>query len=279
MSKPFTPLLIRIDNRTRAGLQQQIYDSVRRAILDGVLAPGPRLPSSRALATDLRVSRTTTLLAFEQLTAEGYLSAAHGSGTFVASELPDDLLRGAPARANRSRHPPLSKRGAALAATPRAAMRLSGQTRAFRLGVPALDAFPIRLWTQIAGRRLRSATIAQLDYGDLAGWKPLREAIAAHVSASRGTRCDADQIVIVPGAQRALALVAQVLLDPGDTAWMEEPGYSGAQGALAGAGARIVPVRVDRNGLDVDAGARLAPDARLISVTPSHQFPLAVQMS
>jgi GntR family transcriptional regulator/MocR family aminotransferase len=280
MPKPSMPLLIRIDNRSRAGLQHQIYDSVRRAILDGVLTPGARLPSSRALAADLRVSRTTTLLAFEQLMAEGYLSAAHGSGTYVASELPDDLPRAAsPGRAARSRHPPLSKRGAALAATRFSAVRLPGQSRAFRIGVPALDMFPVRTWTQIASRRLRNATIAQLDYGDQAGWKPLRDAIAAHVSASRGTQCAADQIVVVPGAQRGLALVAQVLLDPGDTVWMEEPGYSGAHGALAGAGARIVPVRVDGQGLDVDAGERLAPAARLASVTPSHQFPLAVQMT
>src|SRR5262245_16249807 len=279
MGKPSIPLLIRVDNRARAGLQQQIYESVRRAILDGVLAPGARLPSSRALAADLRVSRTTTLLAFEQLMAEGYVSAAHGSGTYVAAELPDDMPRGAAPGAVRARHPPLSRRGIALAATPSCAIRVPGQSRAFRLGVPALDAFPIRIWTQIASRRLRSATIAQLDYGDPAGWKPLREAIAAHVSAARGTRCTADQIVVVPGAQRGLALVAHVLLDPGDTVWMEEPGYSGAYGALTGAGARTVSVRVDEHGLDVEAGERLAPDARLASVTPSHQFPLAVQMS
>jgi GntR family transcriptional regulator/MocR family aminotransferase len=274
------PMLIHIDGRSRLGLQQQIYEAIRRSILEGVLPPGAKLPSSRALAIDLRVSRTTTLLAYEQLMAEGYLSAAHGSGTFVASDLPDDRLRrSTPRRAGKLRHPPLSKRGLAVAATPLSALRLPGQSRAFRIGVPALDLFPVRLWSQIASRQMRNATIAQLDYGDGAGWRPLREAIATHVSVSRGTRCTADQIMIVPGTQRGLTLVCQMLLDPGDTAWMEEPGYCETHGALTAAGANVVAVRTDENGLDVAAGERLGPAARLACVTPSHQFPLAVQMS
>src|SRR5262245_61658661 len=141
-------LLIRIDARLRTGLQQQIYGAVRHAILEGIVAPGTRLPSSRALADDLSVSRTTTLLAYEQLLAEGYLTARHGSGTFVASELPDDLQRLAiPRRPLRTRHPPLSRRGLAIADNPPAGRRIPGPPRAFRLGVPALELFPVRLWS------------------------------------------------------------------------------------------------------------------------------------
>jgi GntR family transcriptional regulator/MocR family aminotransferase len=273
-------LLVRIDARSRVNLQGQVYDAIRQAILDGRLAPGARLPSTRALAADLVVSRTTTLLAYEQLLAEGYLTGVHGSGTFVAAELPDDMPRAAtPRQSGRPRHPPVSRRAERAAATPVSAIRLPGQSRPFRIGVPALDLFPVRLWSQIAARQIRNATMSQLDYGDAAGWLPLREAIAAHVSAARGTRCTASQIVIVSGAQRGLTLIAQMLLDPGDTVWIEEPGYWGARGALAGAGARLVPVRVDPGGLDVEAGERAAPDARLACVTPSHQFPLAVQMT
>src|SRR5262245_51765444 len=136
------PLLIRIDPRARATLQEQVYTGVRRAILDGVLPPGTRLPSSRALANDLRVSRTTTVLAFEQLIAEGDLTARHGSGSFVAQELPDDLPRTAAPVRRVPRHPPLSRRGAALASTPAPWMRMSGPQRPFRVGVPALDLFP-----------------------------------------------------------------------------------------------------------------------------------------
>jgi len=273
-------LLIRIDNRAGKGLQEQIYLAIRRAILDGAFAPDSRLPSSRSLADDLRVSRTTTLLAYEQLIAEGYVSARHGSGTFVESELPDDLPQQTSSRRDmRTRHPQLSRRGATLAATPVAARRISGPPRAFRLGVPALDLFPLRLWSQLITRRLRSTTMSQLDYTDPAGYAELRAAVANHLQMARGTRCSADQVVIVAGAQRALQMVCSVLLDPGDRVWLENPGYPGARGALIGAGARIVPVRVDSDGLDVAAAARQAPDARMAMVTPSNQFPLGVPMS
>jgi len=272
-------LLIRIDGRAREGLRDQVYAAVRCAILDGVLVPGVRLPSSRTLADDLRVSRTTTLQAYEQLLAEGYLSARHGSGTFVARELPDDLPRhGSLKRASRLKHPQLSRRGVALVATPGPARRIGGPPRAFRLGVPALDLFPLRLWSQLVTRRLRSMTIGQLDYTESAGFSGLRKAIAEHVQTSRGTQCEPDQVFIVAGAQRGLQILSSVLLDVGDRVWLEEPGYPGARSAFMGAGARIVPVRVDRDGLDVAAAARQA-DARLAYVTPSNQFPLGVPMS
>src|SRR5262245_12739555 len=228
-----TDLLIRIDARLRIGLQQQIYNAIRRAILDGVVTPGARLPSSRSLADDLRVSRTTTLLAYEQLVAEGYLTAQHGSGTFVACELPDDLPRLAiPRRPVLTRHPPLARRGVLLASTPPCARRIAGPPRPFRLGIPGLDLFPVRLWSQLAGRRLRNITLSQLDYGDAAGWPPLRKAIAHHVETTRGTRCTADQVIVVAGAQRGVEMMCQMLLDDGDAAWLEEPGYPGARRAL-----------------------------------------------
>ena len=280
-------LLIRIDGRSAGTLQQQLYREIRRAILDGVLTPGTRLPSSRALADDAGVSRTTAVLAMEQLTAEGYLAARRGAGTFVAEDLPDDLpsvLRdGRPGRGRRRRPrafvPGLSRRGTALAATPQGAQRLGGAPRAFRIGTPALDLFPVRLWQRLVNRRFRAATMASLDYGDPAGFTPLREAIAAHVQAARGTTCGADQVVIVAGAQQGLDLVCRALLDPGGPAWLEEPGYPGARSALVGAGARIVPVQIDGEGLDVEAGIRRAGRARLAYVTPSHQYPLGVPMS
>jgi GntR family transcriptional regulator/MocR family aminotransferase len=277
---PATSLLIRLDPRARGGLQQQIYAGVRRAILDGAVAPGTRLPSSRAVAEDLRVSRTTAVLALEQLLAEGYLTARRGSGTFVARDLPDDLPQGRVSRPARSpKHPPLSRRGSALATTPTGAQRLGGPPRPFRIGTPGLDLFPVGLWAQLANRRLRSVTSAQLDYGEPAGLPVLREAIAAHVQTARGTQCDTDQVVVVAGAQQGLDLVCRLLLDPGDRVWMEDPGYPGARSALVGAGARVLPVRVDGEGLDVQAGVRGAGDARMVYVTPSHQYPLGVLMS
>jgi GntR family transcriptional regulator/MocR family aminotransferase len=273
-------LFVRIDPRAREPLQTQIYASIRRAILDGVVQPGARLPSSRALAADLGISRTTTVLALDQLAAEGYLTAKSGSGTFVTRELPDDRPRpSVAARGVARQHPPISRRGTALAATPPSAVKIGGPPRPFRIGTPALDRFPIHVWTRLASRRLRSVTLAQLDYGDPAGLLQLREAIADQVSRSRGTSCVADQVVVVAGAQHGLALVCRLLLDPGDVAWMEEPGYPGARGALVAAGARIKPIPVDAQGLNVEIGERRAGDARLAYVTPSHQFPLGVPMS
>jgi GntR family transcriptional regulator/MocR family aminotransferase len=273
-------LLIRIDSPPRGTLQQQIYSGVRAAILEGVLTPGARLPSSRALARDLDVSRTTSLLALDQLRAEGYLTARRGSGTFVADELPDDLPRASALHpAARPSHPPLSRRGEELAAVPLAARRLPGAPRPFRIGVPALDLFPVRLWTQLVNRRLRSIKASQLDYGPPAGLAELREAIADHVRTARGTRCGAEQVLVVAGSKPGLDLISRLLLDPGDVAWLEEPCFPGARSALLASGARIVPVPVDAEGLDVAAGERLAGNARLACVTPSHQFPLGVAMS
>jgi GntR family transcriptional regulator / MocR family aminotransferase len=207
------------------------------------------------------------------------VAARHGSGTFVAHELPDDLPRLVPQRLARTRHPQLSRRGVALAATPGPARRIPGPPRAFRLGVPALDLFPLRLWSQLVTRRLRSTTIRQLDYAETAGFGELRQAIAEHVQTARGTRCTADQVFVVAGSQRGLQMISHVLLDAGDRVWVEEPGYPGARSALLSAGARIVPVPVDAHGLDVAWAARQAPNARMAYVTPSNQFPLGVPMT
>ena len=276
---PARSLCIQIDPDARTGLQQQVYAGIRRAILDGTASPGTRMPSSRALAMDLGISRTTAVLALDQLVAEGYLTARRAMGTFVVSELPDVAPEQRIVRPRQPpRHPPVSSRGAQLGAA-RPSVRLGGPPRAFRLGVPALDLFPVRTWAQIATRRLKRVTVAQLDYGEAVGLRELRQAIADHVSTSRGTRCDAEQVFVVAGAQRGIEIVCELLLDPGDRAWLEHPAYPGARKALLSAGARIVPVRVDGEGLDVAAGARRGEDARLVYVTPSHQFPLGVPMS
>ena len=177
---PATNLLIRLDPRARGALQQQIYAGIRRAILDGVVAPGTRLPSSRALAADLGVSRTTAVLALEQLLAEGYLATRRGSGTFVAQDLPDDLPQGP--RGPAGARAPGIRRCRAAARPWRRRRRAAGGSRARRgrsaSGRPAVDLFPVRLWSQLATRRLRSVTAAQLDYGESGRHSPLREAIA-----------------------------------------------------------------------------------------------------
>lgn len=275
--------LVTLDRAVDEPLYRQCYAALRDAILGGRLAPEARLPSTRALAAEHRVSRNTIALAFDQLRAEGYLAARHRAGTFVSATLPDDLLR------VRGRRPPVAPTGPnrALptgmpAGWPDA--RDDVPPRAFRTGVPALDAFPARLWARLVARQWRRPA-ALLGYGDARGYEPLREAIAAHVAAARGAQCDAAQVVVVNGSQQGLALAARLLLAPGESAWVEDPGYPGVRAALAashrGAGARIIGVPVDDDGIIVSAGMA-APgggDARAAFVSPSHQYPLGATMS
>ena len=151
--------------------------------------------------------------------------------------------------------------------------------RPFASGTPALDAFPYAIWSRLIARQARRMPDSAFAYQSTAGYRPLREAIAAHVTVSRRVHCTPEQIVIVPGAQGALDLAARVLLDAGDAVWMEDPGHPGARGAFLGVNARIVPVPIDNDGLVVEAGMAKAPKARLVYLTPSHQFPLGVTMS
>ncbi|HYM69620.1 MAG TPA: PLP-dependent aminotransferase family protein [bacterium] len=274
--------LVTVNRRSGVAAYRQIYAALREAVLSGRLRAGARLPATRTLASRLRLSRTTVVTAFEQLLAEGYLDGRVGSGTFVAGAVPDDALRAhagnrAGAGARRARAP-LSRRGTILAATPASALT-DVAPRLFRPGLPALDAFPYDVWRRLVNRMWHRRPRALLSYSDHAGYRPLREAIAAYLREVRAVRCAADQVIVVAGSQQGLDLIARVLLDPGDAVWVEDPGYLGAHGALRAAGARIVPVPVDAEGLDVNAGAALEPAARLASVTPSHHYPLGATMS
>jgi GntR family transcriptional regulator/MocR family aminotransferase len=262
-------------------LYRQLYDELREAVLTGRLLAGARLPSTRTLASDLGISRNTVMTAFEQLLAEGYFEGKVGSGTFVARKLPDELLQvhtGGNRSPKRSAEV-LSRRGALLASIPVIPPRPQIAPRAFRPGPPAFEEFPFDVWAKLMTARWRRPTRDLLAYGDAAGYRPLREAIAAYIVGARGVRCDAKQVIVVAGSQQGLDLTARVLLDPGDRAWIEDPGYLGARGALLAAGAKLVPVPVDNEGINVAVGATRGPDARLIYASPSHQFPLGVTMS
>lgn len=287
------PLLtaLSLDRDSAAPLHRQLYRGLREAILTKRLAPGERLPASRVLAVELGVSRNTVQEAFRQLWAEGYLDGKVGAGTYVAQTLPDDHLRAArrPETRGGARDPAptearLSRRGAAQAAYfadmdfPRLLeSRRAG--RAFVAGTPALDAFPFDLWGRLTARHARNLRPEQLEYQDAAGYPPLRAAIADYLRDARGVRCAPEQVILTAGAQQAMTLAAHLLLDPSEAAWVEDPGYFGVRGALLAAGARLVPVPVDGEGVDVTAGETLCPEARLACVTPAHQMPLGVAMS
>jgi GntR family transcriptional regulator / MocR family aminotransferase len=286
---PASPLplgTIALDNDAELPLYRQLYDALREAILEGRLHPGARLPSSRALAGDLGVGRNTVLAAYDQLAAEGYLEGQVGAGTVVAATLPDSLLqldrqaspRRAEAPASNART--LSKRGEALSASRRLAPAYKrGLGQPFQHGLPAIDEFPALLWSRLLARHSRDTRNGHFGYEVGIGVPALREAIAAYAGAARGVVCSADQVIVTVGAQGALDLTARMLLDPGDPVWIEEPGYLGARGALAGAGAQLTPVPVDAEGIDVEAGIARQPSPKLIYVTPSHQFPLGATLS
>jgi GntR family transcriptional regulator/MocR family aminotransferase len=271
-----------LDADSAMPLYRQLYFAIREAILAGRLPAGTRLPASRSLAADLGLSRNTVVSAYDQLHAEGYLDGRVGAGSYVNTVLPESFLysdtahRPAGGGVKPGSPPTLSARGAMLAG-----LREAGGTppRAFSPGLPELASFPFEDWARLLARRWRSPPRSFLVGGDPSGYRPLREALARYLGAARAVTCDADQVLIVSGAQQAVDLTARALLEPGDTVWMEEPGFGGTRGALIAAGAALVPVPVDDEGLSVAAGRNLAPDARMAFVSPSHQYPLGVTMT
>ncbi len=277
---PFT-----LDARDTIPMYRQLYTWFRRAILVGQIRPGQRLPSSRSLAAELKVSRIPIVNAYEQLLAEGYLETFVGSGTCVARSIPDERLSPPVAR---------SKDQSAFAirnAAPRSASRrAAGLTRlpaqswlnivgAFRVSLPALDHFPLGVWSRMVARHSRKPQGGIMGYGQAMGYLPLREAIAEYLGAFRAVRCDASQIMVTTGSQQGLQLSAQVLVDSGDRVCLEEPGYPSARQAFIAVGADLVPVPVDDEGMKIDGFIRRGRAARAVYITPSHQYPLGSTMS
>jgi GntR family transcriptional regulator/MocR family aminotransferase len=260
--------------RGPASLQRQLHDRLKQAILGAHLAPGSRLPGSRALAEALAISRNTVTTVYDLLAAEGYLLPDR-QGTRVAA-----LTRAAPARTARSANQrvtthPVARR---LAPIRTESARTDGDA-ALRPGVPALAQFPLAEWRRALDRVMRGAGPSVLGYGDPLGEPALRRAIARHLSVARGVRCEAAQVIVTEGAMEALALCARLLTNPGDTAWVEDPGYRGARTAMHAADLLIVPMRVDAEGLCVRDSDWAARPPRLIYATPSHQYPSGAVMS
>lgn len=276
-----TVLHLALERDNAEPLHRQLYDQLRGLILDGRLVAGTRLPSSRTLSRDLAISRNTVTTAFDQLFAEGYLVGKIGAGSFVSDELPEDSLSmrqiDPPAGQPMPRRQGLSTRGARLAAL--RGRRSTRHTPAFSIGLPDLDSFPFDVWSRLMTKAWRRPPRDLLAHAEPAGYLPLRQAIVDYLRTARGVRCEPEQLIIVAGVQQAISLACHVLLDEGDVALMEEPGYPGVRGALMGAGIRTVSGPVDAEGMDIDAGEKLAPTARLACVAPSHQYPLGVTMT
>jgi GntR family transcriptional regulator / MocR family aminotransferase len=255
-----------------------LYSAIRSQILNGRFRPGFQLPSSRELAKLYSLSRGTIVSAFEQLASEGYLESVVGSGTRVSKTLPEDRLNvhhhntSTEKKKAPKRH--LSTYAQKITLFPGYDKR---PTRAFRSNVPALDVFPVELWTQITSRVLRRLSTQHLLGCDPLGYEPLQRAIAEYLASSRGVKCLPEQIVIVSGVQEALDLTARLSVDPGDRVCMEGPGYMGAAQVFEAMGARILHAGMDSEGVKPPPHARRG--VRLIYVTPGHQFPLGTTMS
>lgn len=268
MAKCLSSLELPLHERTPGTtLTRWLYQELRRAILEGRLEPGARLPATRDFANHYSVSRGTVVAAFEQLQAEQYVSSKIGSGTWV-NDLPTMKSgRPAPLTSRRNFPPPLD------------GLEFPQPARPFRPHEPALAEFPVQLWARLASRRARHASIALLAGRDPRGYLPLRQALAEYLRASRGADCSPDQIVLVSGVQQALDILARLLVHPSESVWMEDPGYFGATIAFRNARAKIVAVPVDVHGLSLERGRKIAPRAKCAYVTPGHQFPLGVMMS
>lgn len=273
--------MIALDRKSKRALHQQIYDAFRDAIVSGRLRAGQRVPSTRVSASELGVSRFPVLTAYSQLLAEGYFESHVGSGTVVSSCVPETYMRSGAATARKSAVAESPRPYAQRASIPHRSLKpiwLQG-TGAFAVGQVAFDQFPHRIWSSLIARRSRVETIEAMHYGEPTGLLRLREAVADYLRTARSVRCDVEQILIVSGSQQALDLSARVLVDAGDGAWVEEPGYRPAREVFRRAGCRLVPVPVDGEGMNVAAGIDLCHKARVAIVTPSHQLPLGVTMS
>ena len=269
--------MVRVDRRQKAALQSQLSQQIRELIINGQLKAGVRLPSTRDLVDQLGVSRNTIVYALDQLVAEGYLQSRIGSGIYVEDLRRDDRI--APRRNNDDglsiRILGRAKQFSGLSIAP---VYSSNKIRPFRPCQPALDHFPIRNWNRARSYALRNQTSQLLVESESAGLLRLRSALAAYLRESRGVRCTSEQVMITAGTQQALSLISACLLTRDDPVWIEDPGYLGARAAFLRAGAALVPISVDQEGLSVPPGTK-TKRPRLIYTTPSRQFPLGTTMS
>ncbi|HEY1386082.1 MAG TPA: PLP-dependent aminotransferase family protein [Dongiaceae bacterium] len=265
MINAIDPASLALDEASPEPLFRQIHRRIAGAILDGRLAPGARLPSARSLAAQLSIARGTVDAAYQLLAGEGYIVSRGAAGTLVDPALDRQLLR--PARIT---HPV-----PALAIDHAEARSLA----LFRVGVPALDLFPYKVWSRLIARRARALNRLDHAYQEPAGDDGLRLQIARYLAVARGVSCTPSQILITGGYQGALGLITRALMRPGQAAWLEHPGYPNARDALRLAGMKLVGVPVDSEGFDVGWALARAKPAAIAFVTPTHQYPLGVTLS
>jgi GntR family transcriptional regulator / MocR family aminotransferase len=253
------------DRKSSVPFYKQIYEGYRNAILGGQLRAGQRLQSTRALASELRISRLPVVIAYEQLLHEGYIEGKIGAGTYVNQSIPDELTHVSRQR-SQSESIEIAEHSTNLLGP-------------FRVSLPALDHFPSKVWARLVSHHARNFSVEDMAYGDPAGHLPLRKAIAEYLRTARAVKCEPNQILIVSGSQLALQICARGLLTNADAVGVEEPGYPGARDALQASGANLIPIPVDDEGISVQKLSSYRKKVRVVYVTPSHQYPLGTLMS
>lgn len=270
---------LNLDHQSSIPLYEQLYSELKQRILQGRLASGSKLPSSRQLMDVLGVGRNTIVSALEQLVAEGYLVTKKGAGTFVQKELPDDVLRHGD---NSTEISPIESFRYPFSdlvfGLPEDKRLMKAEYSAFSLGLPSLPEFPHKHWRRLWQKYEDHTYRENRGYQDHAGFASLRSGIAEYLRSSRACHCRAEQILITSGAQQGLDLIARLFINPGDPVVIEEPGYIGARRALQAAGAHLIPVPLDRDGLSIEALKQINMKPKLIYVTPSHQYPMGMTM-
>lgn len=268
-------MFARDDSHQAPSLVERVCACVRHAVAGGHLSRGDRLPATRTLASDLGVSRVTAEAAYSRLEAEGYVQRRSGSGTYIAIDA-SSVLSIRTRRIAGDETASLSKRGEALVAS--GGCVDARDTQCFTAGFPDLQAFPADTWRKITARVLRGDIAQLLAYGDPQGEESLRVAIAAYLSQSRGVNCTAEQVVITTSSQQALSLIGILLVDVGDSVWLENPCYPGARAAFVSAGAKVEAIPVDHEGMCAPPAGSL-PTPKVVYLTPSHQYPTGSTLS
>jgi GntR family transcriptional regulator/MocR family aminotransferase len=268
--------------RKHTPIVRWLYEEFRSAVLDGRLAPGSRLPSRNELARSYRVSSRTVAKAFDRLMRHGFVDSRVGLGTYVVGAPADEALFDGVSSVPMPPTAPrrvLSSRGRVLASQPPPKSHARRNRPTFALDCPALDLFPLDTWNGLWANHLTRGALELLDHGEPLGFPPLRAAIAQYISQARRVRCTAEQVVVTSGSVQSLDLIARLLIDSGDSVWMEDPGCAGVAALLRGHGAEVVAVPVDAEGVNCAAGRARGPFARLAYVTPACQFPTGASMS
>jgi len=266
---------ITISKNSDIPIYQQVYEQIRKMIVKKRLLPGDRLPASRKLATDLGVSRTSIIQSFEQLILEGYLMGKPGAGTYISETLPDNLIN-ASSELKKENFPPDTNENYKLNLS---LVTQKNEIVPFLNGTVAFDHFPYKIWQHVGSRVLQDLKSYNLGYSSSFGYWPLRKQIADYLRLSRAVNCDVRQVIIVNGSLQGISLLLQYLLKPGDSVWMEDPGYEMVNTAFKNRGVNICPIPIEKDGLDIQYAIEHFDSAKLLYVTPSHQYPLGSTLS